>query len=52
MFVYVADGKDLPTVPPIAVTVPEDYPVTSPVCETDTTGYGTCVYINPVTSPL
>jgi hypothetical protein len=37
---YVADDKNLPSVPPISVTVPESYPDTSPECDSKLPEYG------------
>jgi hypothetical protein len=37
---YFADDKNLPSVPPISVTVPESYPDTSPECDSKLPEYG------------
>ena len=40
LFIYL-DDKGLPSVPPIKFTLPDDYPSTSPLCETSMDLYET-----------
>jgi mediator of RNA polymerase II transcription subunit 15 len=40
--------KNLPSVPAIPITVPEDYPHTSPICDTDMEEYNTTPFLQKV----
>lgn len=46
------DDKNLPCVPPIALTVPEDYPKTSPTCHMASHEYNATQFLSSVQTAL
>ncbi|XP_077995397.1 uncharacterized protein LOC144448914 isoform X3 [Glandiceps talaboti] len=46
------DDKYLPSVPPISITLPENYPVTSPQCEPNSPEYGATSFLQSVQRTL
>lgn len=44
IFLCVVDDLNLPAVPPIEISVPQNYPYSSPECKT--ANYGTCYVLH------
>lgn len=42
--VMISDDKNLPSIPPISVKVPETYPNNSPECDTNAIEYGKYIW--------
>ena len=46
------EDRDLPSVPPLSVTIPHNYPDTSPNCDTDLPEYSSSHFLSKVQSAL